>query len=286
MSSIRALLPPLLLLCTLYVALAASDDAHDFTLLILPSSCVRQHMGVDGVSLSGLLRMARDLGCMKRVISKVLGYGIIAGACIVKIPQIIRFLSKGSVAGVSYTATYLDLIGYIAQCVYHITLGSPWSAYGEAVIITVQSIGIVLLMWGYQWPGTLHVVAVSLLLAATAQASLMMPSDSLQYLQWATTALFVSSRAWQIVANAQQGSTGELSFLTLFMNFAGSAARIFTSSQEVKRVEVMASFIISSALNFTLVAQYVYYGMTASSKAEGATLRAAAPAKSRGTKTD
>ena len=52
-----------------------------------------------------------------------------------------------------------------------------------------------------------------------------------------------------------QGNTGELAVATLFMNFAGSAARIFTSSQEVKEPIVMYSFIVSTILNGTLLVQ-------------------------------
>lgn len=55
-----------------------------------------------------------------------------------------------------------------------------------------------------------------------------------------------------------QGSTGELAVATLFMNFAGSAARIFTSSQEVKEPIVMYSFIISTVLNGVLLVQVRY----------------------------
>lgn len=73
-------------------------------------------------------------------------------------------------------------------------------------------------------------------MAVAAQQTYAAPKEFLPYVQLITIVLFAISRAWQIVANVQQGHTGELSVLTLFMNFAGSAARIFTSSQEVKQV--------------------------------------------------
>ena len=63
----------------------------------------------------------------------------------------------------------------------------------------------------------------------------------LPYVQNASTLLFIASRGWQIAANVSQRSTGQLAFLTLFMNAGGSAARIFTSSQEVKQVRSRVS---------------------------------------------
>jgi hypothetical protein len=190
----------------------------------------------------------------------VLGYGIIAGACIVKVPQILRFVAAGSVAGVSLTSTYLELLGYVLISTYHILKGNPWSAYGESVILTAQSALIVFMLWWYAPPkgGVAHMAAVSAGLAGAAWTLTQQP-HLLAAAQWAATVLFVAARAMQIFVNAAQGHTGELAFLTLFMNAAGSGARIFTSSQEVKDPEVLLSFVISTALNLALLGQYAWY---------------------------
>jgi mannose-P-dolichol utilization defect protein 1 len=45
-------------------------------------------------------------------------------------------------------------------------------------------------------------------------------------------AIFLFARLPQIWKNFKNKSTGELSFLTFFMNFAGSIVRVFTSLQE------------------------------------------------------
>ena len=73
-------------------------------------------------------------------------------------------------------------------------------------------------------------------MAVVAQQTYAAPREYLPYVQLATIVLFVLSRLWQVITNFRERSTGELSGLTLFMNAAGSAARIFTSSQEVKQV--------------------------------------------------
>jgi hypothetical protein len=202
-----------------------------------------------------------NVACLKQTVSKLLGYGIIAGACVVKVPQIFNFLRAGSVAGVSREAVYLELLGYLVSSVYHIVQGNPFSAYGETVIITAQSLLIAVMLWAYDPPGVAHVLGVSGALAALTQAAYVAPKAYRPSMQYGTMLLFVVSRGWQVVANFRQAGTGQLAFLTLFMNFAGSAARIFTSSQEVKEPEVLISFIVSTALNAMLLAQYVQYNL-------------------------
>ena len=73
-------------------------------------------------------------------------------------------------------------------------------------------------------------------MAIATQQTYTAPREILPYVQLFTIVLFVASRAWQVVTNFRQRNTGELALLTLMMNAAGSAARIFTSSQEVKQV--------------------------------------------------
>ena len=145
-------------------------------------------------------------------------------------------MAAGSVKGMSREATYLELLGYLLGSIYHIVQGNPWSAYGETVIVTVQTVLMVAMLWAYDPPGALHMILVSGTMAALGQQAYIAPKAWLPLVMQSTTLLFILSRSWQLVANYRQGSTGELAFLTLFMNFAGAAARIFTSMQEVKQV--------------------------------------------------
>ena len=40
------------------------------------------------------------------------------------------------------------------MCTHHCLQGNPWSAYGETVIVAVQSLLIVVMLWAYDPPGT------------------------------------------------------------------------------------------------------------------------------------
>jgi mannose-P-dolichol utilization defect protein 1 len=249
MSSV-ALLSVILLSTLAYAAAAAADD---FLYGVIPKRCVNTLF---------------EVSCLKATISKLLGYAIITGACIVKLPQIIAFLRAGSVKGVDRNATYLDLLGYLGVGAYHIVSGSPWSSYGETIIITVQSIVIVLMMWSYDFPGVTHSSIVTAIFTVAASIPFALPREYLAYVQIACTVLTILSRVSQIRSNIAQGGTGQLAFMTLFMNFAGSAARIFTSSQEIKQIEVLASFVVATVLNGSLVAQYIYYNFIVAEKSE------------------
>ena len=248
---------------------ASSDE---LVYLVLPKRCLNNIF---------------EASCIKATISKLLGYAIITGACVVKVPQIIAFLRSKSVKGMSRGAVYFDLLAYLLTAGYHILHGNPFSAYGETVIITVQSIVIVLLMWTYDFPGTTHSSVVTALLAVAASVPFGLPFEQLKYVLFASTSLLILSRLQQIWANLSAGTTGQLAFLTLFMNFAGAAARIFTSSQEVKEKEVLISNAISTLLNLILVLQYVYYNFLASKSASkvaekpAATTEAEAPPSSK-----
>lgn len=241
---------------------SAAAGAGDFVFFLFSRKCFEDHFA-KGDFL--------NVPCLKVTISKLLGFGIIAGACVVQVPQIVRVIKARS-ARVSRISTYLGLVGYLLQTVYHLYNGSPFSAYGETVIVGVQSLAMMLLLWRFDFPGAVHVGAVVAALAAVTQGSIMVGADPSQrvHLQSAVTLLFIVARATQIVDCLRMGGTGDLAFLTLFMQFAGAAARVFTSSVELKgKPEVFWSFAISAALNGVLVLQYVVYNhiLKGSSKA-------------------
>ena len=63
----------------------------------------------------------------------------------------------------------------------------------------------------------------------------------------------------QIVANFRNGHTGQLSFIMVLLLFLGAMARIFTTLQETGDMVMLVSFLVSTALNGTLVFQVLYY---------------------------
>jgi len=63
----------------------------------------------------------------------------------------------------------------------------------------------------------------------------------------------------QILANYRNGSTGQLSALTVFMLVGGSVARVFTSLQETGDSLLVITYVVAATLNTTVAAQLIYY---------------------------
>ncbi|XP_069033944.1 mannose-P-dolichol utilization defect 1b [Embiotoca jacksoni] len=63
----------------------------------------------------------------------------------------------------------------------------------------------------------------------------------------------------QAASNFRNGHTGQLSAISVFLLFAGSLARIFTSLQETGDSLMALTYVISSACNGIITLQVLYY---------------------------
>lgn len=80
----------------------------------------------------------------------------------------------------------------------------------------------------------------------------------LPFCQMMTTPLFIISRSTQIISNLRAGNVGTLSFVTVFLQFAGSAARVFTTIQEVSDKVLLFGFLVGLTLNTVLFLQVLF----------------------------
>merc|ERR1719492_218015 len=161
------------------------------------------------------------------LLSRGLGLAIIAGATCVKLPQILKIVNSGCATGISFLATLLELLAVTANGAYSFSKGFPFSSYGEAVTLSLQTSFIALLVL---WFG-----------------------------QAANIPMVVLGKMIQVIANFRQGHTGQLSAITIFMLTLGSMARVFTSVQETGDMVVISTYLCSSAVNLILSAQVLYY---------------------------
>lgn len=94
--------------------------------------------------------------------SQALGYGIVAGASLLKVPQILSVLNSGSAAGLNLASFELENIGYSIHTAYGFVLGLPFSAFGEAVIILLQNTLLLSVIYYYAraplWRGFLMIL--------------------------------------------------------------------------------------------------------------------------------
>ena len=90
-----------------------------------------------------------DVPCLKYSVSKALGYGIMLGSGIMKMPQIIKIMKSRDVTGINAVSFYMECVAFLPSIVYNALKHYPISTYGENVIILAQNFFLVLLYWLY-----------------------------------------------------------------------------------------------------------------------------------------
>lgn len=205
--------------------------------------------------------------CFNVVLSKALGYGIILGAVLVKLPQIMKIVSAGSGKGISLVAVMCELFAISATTTYGFAMSFPFSAYGEGLFLTIQTslIAFLILFFGGNAVGAVMFGALYTGIMGYLLSGLC-PIAVLSALQSINIPIVILSKMLQAVTNYRNGGTGQLSAVTVFLLFAGSLARVFTSIHETGDNLVIVTFIVSTVFNGLIFAQILYYWNSKSKK--------------------
>ena len=200
--------------------------------------------------------------CLKPLISKVLGFGIIAAASIVKVPQILKLLTSGSAEGVSFTSYLLETASFLITLSYNVRKGFAFNTYGETSLILVQDvvIGVLILQYGGKTAQAgAFVAALATAIYALLVSDTLVPEPMMNYLQAGAGVLSIASKLPQIITVYSQGGTGQLSAFAVFNYLIGSLSRIFTTLQEVDDKLILYGFVAGFLLNAVLACQMLYY---------------------------
>ncbi|KYQ94278.1 transmembrane protein [Tieghemostelium lacteum] len=198
-----------------------------------------------------------DLGLL---ISKALGYGIITGSLLVKVPQILKIVKSKSAESVSPTAIVLEIIGLTITLLVGQLLGNPFSTYGESLFILVQSVLLLVSILHYSKKLNSSFLVGTAVYLGLAYAVVKNSSPQLlAYLSLGNIPIFTSSKIPQIATIHQNKSVGQLSLITCALNFAGCLARVFTTFKEVNEPSVLLGYVIGTVLNGTILAQFLLY---------------------------
>ena len=205
--------------------------------------------------------------CIKMIISKGLGYGILLGSLMLRIPQILIILRAGNAKGISVISEVLSLIAVFGSMSYGYYKNFPIAAYGDTYSLYVQGCIILLMVLYYQNQKTQLFLSFIMISVATGlQFSNMIPGDIIYLLNTLSLFLSVFSKLIQALENLRNSSTGNLSSITLILQFLGCVARIFTSIQETGDLYMIVTYIAVSVANGLLVVQLVYYWNSDSAK--------------------
>lgn len=202
-----------------------------------------------------------NLPCLKLIVSKLLSYGIILGAVVVKVPQVIKIVDSRSAEGLSYPAYLLETIASSITFAYNIRANNAFSTYGETLFMTVQNVVITLLilLLNRKIIGFFLTMIAYSFFSFGLYTPALVDVKMMAILQASTIPIFVASRIPQILQTYSNGHTGQLSALTVLLVWLGSVARVFTTMQEVKDSLLLVGFCSAAFLNTIIAGQMVYY---------------------------
>ncbi|XP_004398554.1 mannose-P-dolichol utilization defect 1 protein [Zalophus californianus] len=200
------------------------------------------------------------VACLKILLSKGLGLGIVAGSLLVKLPQVFKILRAKSAEGLSLQSVMLELVALTGTMVYSITNNFPFSSWGEALFLMLQTVTICFLVLHYRGQTVKGVTFLTCYaLALLLLLSPLTPLALVTLLQASNVPAVVLGRLLQAATNYRHGHTGQLSAVTVFLLFGGSLARIFTSIQETGDLLMAGTFVVSSLCNGLIAAQLLFY---------------------------
>lgn len=196
------------------------------------------------------------------LLSTFMGYTIIAGSMLFKVPQAARIFRKKSASGLSSSMYVLETVGIAMSLAFSIRNAFPFSTYGEAVFILLQNVIImsgISLYSNQPRPPVLYLslLAASLFFALTISPAV--PMVVVSILQSISIPLLNFSRIPQLLLNHRTKSTGELAPSTLILQAAGNLARIFTTFVQVQNNLFLLSCVVAMLFNGALVAQFFMY---------------------------
>lgn len=199
--------------------------------------------------------------CQKLFSTKLIGYGIIAGASAIKLPQVFKIFSAKSGAGITLFGVLLELLAITFNTCYSFRNNFPFSAWGEAIFLAVETAAIAfLLLWydGSKSKAITFLVAYSSMVAALTHPTLV-SKNFMWYLQSTVVLLSVSGKLAQALKNYKAQHTGQLSAITVWAIFAGSVVRIFTTIQETGDMLTIVTYACAAAANAAVASQVLYY---------------------------
>lgn len=197
--------------------------------------------------------------CTKLFIRKGLNLGIIGGSSLVKLPQLFKILLNQSAVGLNMIGQVLELVASTIAFAYNFRAGNPFLVYGETVFISIQNALLVLLIgfYGNKMIQLLFFTAFYSVLLSTLLIPNYVTEEQMSILQAATIPIAAISRLPQIFQVWSSSSSGQLSSISLFLTMAGSLARLYTSSAEVKDPILLIGYSSAALLNMILFLQVI-----------------------------
>ena len=208
----------------------------------------------------------------RHFVAKLLGYMVGFGSIMLYTPIAVRLLRQHHADGLVISTWWLKLGSYLLNDVYYVRKGYDLSTYAEVLVITIESIVVLVLVAIYQqqyrygsfWT-TFGLVCIGSLYGFTIAPEGLIATG--QLLAVLINSLALCPQFWH---NYTTKTKGDYSPVTAGLAVAGCAVRLFTTiTLNGSDPILMISYFVALFLNGALLGQIVYYGVWV----EGLTLR-------------
>lgn len=225
---------------------------------------------------------------LAKILSAVLGSAIVGVSSIIKIPQIKKIINpkllnqRVSVAkGLSLEGISLETLVYLVHVLYNRQNNNNFINYGEAFLLGIQNVVIILLIEYYNLRSKLAkkgdlaekeqievslkelVTPISIMVGIVVFLSKVAEPSLVEALQVLNIPLSIVSKLPQIKQNYELKSTSHLSEITVGANALGSLIRVFTTIQNFNKLGkdyvLLAGYASSFIVNSFVAGQCYYY---------------------------
>lgn len=225
---------------------------------------------------------------LAKILSAVLGSAIVGVSSIIKIPQIKKIINpklltqRVSVAkGLSLEGISLETLVYLVHVLYNRQNNNNFINYGEAFLLGIQNVAIILLIEYYNLRSKLAkkgdlaekeqievslkelVTPISIMVGIVVFLSKIAEPSLVEALQVLNIPLSIVSKLPQIKQNYELKSTSHLSEITVGANALGSLIRVFTTIQNFNKLGkdyvLLAGYASSFIVNSFVAGQCYYY---------------------------
>jgi len=197
------------------------------------------------------------VACRGHIFRRCLSYGIVAGASVVRLPQIAKVVAARDARGLSLLGALLEATAATISFAYSHKAGRSWELYGETAFVALQGLVLMVLI-GLFGSGTKRPRSQPVLLSAALAlyvsfcTALLLPGyltmQHLQYLQMATIPMATVARLPAIWTVLRTRSAGQLSLLSLALGTAGHFARLYIAVKGARDDHILLVGAASTAV--------------------------------------
>ena len=213
-------------------------------------------------------------------VSKIFGYFSILGACVYKLPVVIKILKARNGSGLNPVSIYMETTAYCVLVLYNYQKGNALSTFGDYALSSLQNVAIISLVWwwgvGPKDPRQITarhiqtVLSVAVVLVSVLYRFRQVLEANVEVLPLFSYAVIAASRIPQIFRNNRTGVVGVQSMITLTNAVIGSCNKVVIAYYETKDPYILWGSVVTVALNSVLALQVLWLNLKAWRSEDGA----------------